>query len=641
MATRGLHTRFTLRMFIPAAVALALCAATGPVYAAPPKRPKARQNAQADRLMPDLYAAAMRGDPDGVKALLARGAQPDARNFLGMTPLMMTAAAGKVEMAELLLNRGAKLEAASTFGTALTFAAMTGNGPVARFLLGKGADVNAGRPDKISVLMLAARSGSTGLVELILDRKAHVDTRDISGASALMHAARFGHVGPVKLLLERGAAVDARDNEGWTPLMHAAVNGHTDVLRVLLKRGANPDARDRQGRTALLIAASYGDHPAALKALLDGGAERDAKDGKSRTALALAAARGYEESAVHLRERGAQLVTGAASEPARTPRQAVTSALPLVEKSMRIFTERTGCASCHHEGMARMATGFARERGLSIDAALAGTQAQRVHGGFQEMLPLFKKALAEPEEMKHIPGVEIGESTPFLATALAGLAAHRQPADDALAAAAMGLARQQTAEGSWTFNLVRAPSQASRFTMTALAIRAIRAYGPKEHAEESERRIQRAKEWLLSAPVADTEDRALRLLGLTWAGASGEERKQPAADLLAQQRPDGGWAELPTLGSDAYATGQALFALFQNGVPVTDPAYRRGVQFLVRTQDDDGSWFVNKRAIPANNFFDTTFPHGQSQYISHLATSWALMALIPAMDTPAQQAPGQ
>src|SRR5688500_12633635 len=68
MATRDLHPRFTLRMFIPAAVALALCAASGPVSAAPPKRPKVRQNAQADRLMPDLYAAAMRGDPDGVKA---------------------------------------------------------------------------------------------------------------------------------------------------------------------------------------------------------------------------------------------------------------------------------------------------------------------------------------------------------------------------------------------------------------------------------------------------------------------------------------------------------------------------------------------------------------------------------------------
>ena len=105
------------------------------------------------------------------------------------------------------------------------------------------------------------------------------------------------------------------------------------------------------------------------------------------------------------------------------------------------------------------------------------------------------------------------------------------------------------------------------------------------------------------------------------------------AELRADQRPDGGWAELPSLQSDAYATGQALFALNQAGeLPVSNQVYRRGVRFLLRTQEEDGSWFVSKRAIPANNYFDAGFPHGESQYVSHGATCWATMALLLTTD---------
>ncbi len=64
--------------------------------------------------------------------------------------------------------------------------------------------------------------------------------------------------------------------------------------------------------------------------------------------------------------------------------------------------------------------------------------------------------------------------------------------------------------------------------------------------------------------------------------------------------------------------------------------YQRGVRFLLRTQEADGSWFVNKRAIPLNNYFDTGFPHGQSQYASFNATCWATMALLPATIPPQQ-----
>ena len=85
---------------------------------------------------------------------------------------------------------------------------------------------------------------------------------------------------------------------------------------------------------------------------------------------------------------------------------------------------------------------------------------------------------------------------------------------------------------------------------------------------------------------------------------------------------------MPTLASDAYATGLALYALHQGGgVAVDHPAYRRGVEFLLRTQLADGSRFVASRSFPIVEYSKSGFPHGRSQFISAAATCWATMAL--------------
>lgn len=243
------------------------------------------------------------------------------------------------------------------------------------------------------------------------------------------------------------------------------------------------------------------------------------------------------------------------------------------------------------------------------------------------------KAVKNPPEMKNIPLAEIGDVTPAYGYLLAGLSAHHRPANEATSAAALVLGRMQLPDGHWQFGFARVPIQSSYVTMTALAVRALQSYAPKARAAEVAQHIRKAREWLLTVPAATTEDQASRLMGLKWAGASAAERAPAAAALLSAQRPDGGWTELPSLQSDAYATGQALYALAQAGaLPVTDPAYRRGVQFLLRTQEEDGSWFVSKRAIPANNYFDASFPYGQSQYASFNATCWATLALMQNLD---------
>lgn len=613
---------------------LAVLAATGSArhsHAAPgPEKPA--------KLGQELFLAVTHRDAAAVRSLLARGADPNARNYLQLTPLMFAAASRQPEVVQHLLAAGAQIEATSPFGTPLTFAAMGGSAPVAELLLARGASVNAQRPDQITVLMLAARDGHADLIRRLLAMKLDVNARDSEDASALLYAARAGQTDVVRLLLARGAAVNAADSQGWTALTAAASAGHTACVELLLERGADPNAKDRQGRTPLMIAAGYSDQPAVVQALAQRGADLRATDRASRTALMLATARGHTRSAQALRDRGADTTVSASMAPERSPRTAAAAGLKLLEHSMDVFAKRTGCASCHQEGLGRMATGLARERGITINSDIEQAQARRIYDFLGELRPLLFKAVKDPSAMKDVPLTEIEEFTPGIGFLLAGMAAHGKPAHDTLAAAALVLARQQAPEGHWRFGFLRAPMQSSTFTMTALAIRAMKVYAPRRSGAEVAERIRRAKTWMLAAPAESTEDATFRLLGLKWAGATQEERARAVEALGAAQRPDGGWGQLSSLGSDAYATGQVLYSLNQAGdLPVTDSVYQRGVRFLLRKQEDDGSWYVAKSAIPANNYFDAGFPHGHSQYSSFAATTWATMALLLAGDGPAAE----
>src|SRR5450432_90940 len=97
------------------------------------------------------------------------------------------------------------------------------------------------------------------------------------------------------------------------------------------------------------------------------------------------------------------------------------------------------------------------------------------------------------------------------------------------------------------------------------------------------------------------------------------------------QRPDGGWAQTAYFASDAYATGQTLVALKQSGFSTSDPVYRKGVDFLLKTQLEDGSWHVASRAPKFQPYFQSGFPHDHDQWISMAGTAWAATALAYAL----------
>ena len=122
----------------------------------------------------------------------------------------------------------------------------------------------------------------------------------------------------------------------------------------------------------------------------------------------------------------------------------------------------------------------------------------------------------------------------------------------------------------------------------------------------------------------------MQLFGLAEAGASASERAPFVKALKAAQNQDGSWKQLPDIPPEAYTTAEALYALHvSGGVPSNDPVYQKGVQWLLRNQLPDGSWFVPTRVVPVQpHTFESGFPHGWSQFSSDAGSSWAALALL-------------
>jgi hypothetical protein len=256
-----------------------------------------------------------------------------------------------------------------------------------------------------------------------------------------------------------------------------------------------------------------------------------------------------------------------------------------------------------------MTVGMARAGGFSVDEDASRFQVKTVLAMYKPM---------DDAAMQKLPNIPIS-----VGYALAGLAAERYPADETTARMARTIAGRQLPDGSFPILGARPPMEFSPVTGTALAIRALQAYGADPGPA-----VSKAAAWLASVRPSSTEERAMQLLGLTWANAEREHIRKSARALLAEQQPDGGWSQIPTLQTDAYATGQALVALRLSGeAQVSDPAYRRGIGYLLRTQLADGSWLVRTRTFPFQPYNESGFPHGKDQWISAAGTSWASMAL--------------
>ena len=201
------------------------------------------------------------------------------------------------------------------------------------------------------------------------------------------------------------------------------------------------------------------------------------------------------------------------------------------------------------------------------------------------------------------------------------------PADDLTDAL---VSAQQQADGSFGgLPVARPPVEDSKFVRTAMVARALAKYPIPARRAEFEKRRQASAVLLDSTPRVPY-DRSFQLMGLAWTGAPSSAGQRIAAGLERLQRPNGGWAQLESLAADGFATGVALLALRESGMPPTDAVYTRGVEYLLSTQKPDGSWFVASRSPKLRPYFQSGFPHHHDQWISAAATANAAAALIEA-----------
>ncbi|MCX6612366.1 MAG: ankyrin repeat domain-containing protein [Acidobacteria bacterium] len=588
--------------------------AVASMIAADPKLIEARDLANST----PLHIAAVYGTIATMKTLIDKGADVNAKNRRKSTPLAW--ALYDEARVKLLLAHGADVNARLVDGTpVLRQAAMLGNSNrLLQLLLDKNADPNIGTATGLTPLMAAANRGNVEAMQMLIDKGAKPDAKNAAGASALVFAAGSGQPAAVKLLLEKGADPNTKTKRGETALNAAATQGVEESVRLLIARGAKVNTQDERGYSPLMHAAASDAVPVGtVKLLLASGADTKLTAEYESTAASLAAKRGDTEIArlLGVAETARLLVTPVGDTRSLSPAQAVQKALPQLEKQSYNFIRIGGCNSCHAQDLASAAAGLARARSIpapkeipQLTGAMTGISAERI-------LDLG------------VVGV-VG-----MAWELFDLGMNQEPKTPYTDAVVHYIRAMQAEDGHWKTGQSRRPPMTNGDMQTAaLSIYSLKNYTPSASRAESELAISKARTWLERQTPTNSQDRAFHLMGLVWAKASEEAISRATKALSETQHPEGGWAQLSNMGSDAYATGQALYALHTAGVSTHSPVYRKGISYLLQTQASDGTWHVKTRAIWLQPYFESGFPYGTDQFISAAGTAWASIALSLASD---------
>jgi hypothetical protein len=466
-------------------------------------------------------------------------------------------------------------------------AAAAGDAEMMKLLIDHGANIRAAGAGVIAQAFERDCDACLRLVEKAFDAKVY--TR------ALLDVAVYAEPKAVKFLTDHGADVNAHDEDQRTPLLFAANSNKLplETVKMLIERGANLNAKNSDGWTPLYLAKLHGETP-IVDALVKAGAKFTADPAPALKALA-----------------------------SNTPRAAVERALPLVQRADIEFTKKSGCTSCHNEGLTGIALGAARKSGFHIDDKMAVDETAAIMKFWND----WKERLLQG----NAPG-----GAPYTLVGLSGVDYKPDFTTDAIA---REIRMKQFSDGHWGYGCggSRAPLCGAEISNTALAIRALQLYTPQPWRAEFDKQIQLAGKWLLTAESHENEDFTFRVLGLTWASAAKADIAKAVRELGANQKADGGWSDIPSMPTTAFATAQALVALHHSGMAISDPVWQKGTKFLLATQLTDGSWYVKTHSLAVQPYFDVGFPHGHDQWISASATNWAIMALsLASTSSPSQ-----
>jgi ankyrin repeat protein len=606
---------------------------------------------------PDLLVAIRNGDHSQVRKLIEAAGDVNTVDHDGTTALMHSVIESDVKMMKLLIDKGANVNMKNSLdSTALMYAAT--NLAKTRVLLDAGAEVKVkGKRGATPMSVALTTFGSTPVLKLFVNKGAELEDRlmtlaagtgdleaiqyllsigvpagDRTGA-ALSAAITARCEACARLLVERGAPANALRPNGTVNTKVGASSGGVlndtakrsmpELSQFLLEHGASLESTDRE-RFTLLMQAVLSMEPRRdqmVEWLLSKGADPNAKNDRGDTAYVLAARVGNPSTLNLLVKAGAKEVDEEWPKPAGgalSVDAAVKKVIPLIEMSGEPGWKARRCVSCHSNSLPQMTVALARQKGFAVNEE----QAKKELG--------FAIATDEPVlEPNRLGSSPIGGGSDTLGYTLMGMAAAGAPADAVTDAHLHFMSLNQYPDGAFRNASYRPPTEYAPLTTSAVALRSIKLYPIPGRREEFRERVDRAKRWLLSAKAFSTEERSMQLNALADAGASRSERAPFVKTLKAAQNQDGSWSQLPSVRPDAYATGEALYALHVSGsVPANDPVYQKGVQWLLRNQLADGSWFAPTRAVPVQPHTFESFPNGWHQFVSDAASCWATMALL-------------
>ncbi|XP_032879098.1 ankyrin-2 isoform X30 [Amblyraja radiata] len=254
-----------------------------------------------------LHIAAHYGNVNVATLLLNRGAAVDFTARNGITPLHVASKRGNTNMVKLLLDRGSHIDAKTRDGlTPLHCAARSGHDGAVEILLERGAPMLARTKNGLSPLHMSAQGDHVECVKHLLQHKAPVDDVTLDYLTALHVAAHCGHYRVTKLLLDKRANPNARALNGFTPLHIACKKNRVKVMELLVKYGASIQAITESGLTPIHVAAFMG-HLNIVLLLLQNGASPDVSNIRGETALHMAARAGQVEVVRCLLRNGAQV----------------------------------------------------------------------------------------------------------------------------------------------------------------------------------------------------------------------------------------------------------------------------------------------------------------------------------------------
>jgi hypothetical protein len=307
--------------------------------------------------------------------------------------------------------------------------------------------------------------------------------------------------------------------------------------------------------------------------------------------------------------------------------QTVERAIQYLQTESATWWKTRQCAACHHLPMPLWALSEASRQGYAIDKQRLADTTEALLGSKDKLIAskIFPNAAATPDPRPQGRGLNMG--LPFLAVAARSMPTLKDEQKQSLTLIAEEIIKKQQPDGSWEFfaTLRRPPINESQITDTAWIILALAGETGPEAPQSQRAALSKANAWFVAAkPVNSHQEKVLKVI-LAARFAKPRETMQTTIDeFFALQRTDGGWSQtVPELKSDAFATGQTLYALSLAGYTPERSEIKRGIEFLVATQKPDGSWPMISRSTPDGS-------PGSAKLLTPIecaACSWATLGL--------------